>query len=284
MAYEMIKTDVVGRVGIIWHNRPEKMNAIHPVMGRERSEQIQAWNADPKIGAIVVTGEGRAFCAGADVGGWKRRFVDTQAAGAPPASRGEGTAGRGDVDARTRAQGGAGWVRFCMDSKPLIAAINGPSIGAGLTSILPFDVRVASDRARLSMRFIRIGIFPELNSTHILPHIVGIGHALELMLTGKTIDAHEAARIGLVNHVVPHEKLMEKTLEIAQAIAANPSMHVRGVKEVTWKNLDEADPREVQQLERVWLGKATTSPEFREAVRAFLEKRTPDFHDLPDNA
>jgi enoyl-CoA hydratase/carnithine racemase len=280
----MIKTEVVGRVGIITHNWPEKMNALNPVMSSERHQQIRAWNEDPKIGAIVVTGEGRAFCSGVDVGGWKRQFVDTHEAQKQEAAAPQQAAPQPAGGQSRPARQGSDWVRFCMDSKPLIAAINGPSIGAGLTTILPFDVRVASERALLSMRFIRIGIFPELNSTHILPHIVGMGHAMELMLTGKTIDGHEAARIGLVNHVVPHEKLMEKTLEIAQAIAANPSMHVRGVKEVTWKNLDEADPREVQKLEGVWLRKATSSPEFREAVRAFLEKRTPDFHNLPDNA
>lgn len=264
MSHEQIETEVVGRVGIIRHNRPEKMNALSPIMALERERQIAEWNQDPGIGAIVVTGNGRGFCAGADVGGWKKDIVDK----APGEARGQD---RSQRDPR-------GWTRFCMESKPLIAAVNGATIGAGLSGILPFDVRVACPEATLSMRFIRIGIFPELGSTHILPHIVGMGHAMELMLTGKTIDGVEAGRIGLVNHVVPKDKLMEKAMEIAEQIAFNPLGHAMGVKEVTWQNLDESELAEVQRREGAWLRKATSSAEFKEAVNAFLEKRTPDFH------
>lgn len=274
MAHEMIITEVHGRVGVIKHNRPDRLNALHPVMNRERSEQIQAWNEDPDIGAIVVTGEGRAFCAGADVGGWKRDIVD------PQERRATGQASQTERDSSRRRErrAGANWTRFCMESKPLIAAINGAAIGAGLTTILPFDVRIASDKATLSMRFIRMGIFPELGSTHILPHIVGMGNAMELMLRGNIIDGHEAARIGLVNRVVPHDQLMEEAIKIAEDIAFNPTEHLRGVKEVTWQNLDETDLAEVQKLEGKWLGITTSSDAFKEAVNAFLEKRPANFH------
>lgn len=268
MAHEMIITEVHGRVGVMKLNRPDRLNALHPVMRRERYDQIAEWNEDPNIGAIVVTGEGRAFCAGADVSDWKRDIVERDGARQPP---------QVDDDHPSQRDPG-GWTKFCMDSKPLIAAINGAAIGAGLTSILAFDVRVASERATLSMRFIRMGIFPELGSTHILPHIVGMGHAMELMLTGRIIDANEAARIGLVNHVVPHEQLMDKAMEIAQEIAFNPLKQAMGVKEVTWKNLDEPDLVEVQKLEGKWLREARSSDAFKEAVTAFLEKRRPDFH------
>jgi len=125
-----------------------------------------------------------------------------------------------------------------------------------------------------------MGIFPELGSTHILPHIVGMGHAMELMLTGRIIDGEESARIGLVNRVVPHDQLMEKAMEVAAEIAFNPIEQSRGVKEVTWKNLDEDELSEVQRLEGVWLRKARTSKAFGEAVNAFLDKRQPDFHNL----
>jgi enoyl-CoA hydratase/carnithine racemase len=278
MAHEMIIAEVHGRVGVIRHNYPERLNSLHPVMSLERSKQIKAWNEDPNIGAIIVTGEGRAFCAGADVGGWKRDIIDPQeqkAAGKQPP---ESQRSEGDDKRERERRSGANWTRFCMESKPLIAAINGSAIGAGLTTILPFDVRIASDKATLSMRFVRMGIFPELGSTHILPHIVGMGNAMELMLRGNIIDAHEAARIGLVNRVVPHEQLMEEAMKVAQDIAFNPDMHVRAVKEVTWKNLDEADLAEVQKLEGRWLRKTTSSDAFKEAVRAFLEKRPIDFH------
>ncbi|MBD3649081.1 MAG: enoyl-CoA hydratase/isomerase family protein [Pseudomonadales bacterium] len=273
MSHEMIITEVHGRVGVIKHNYTERLNSLHPVMSRERSEQIRAWNEDPNIGAIVVTGEGRAFCAGADVGGWKRDIVDPQ-----EEAKESGKAEEDNEERQRERRAGANWTKFCMESKPLIAAINGDCIGAGLTTILPFDVRIASEKARLSMRFIRMGIFPELGSTHILPHIVGMGHAMELMLRGNIIDAEEAGRIGLVNHVVPHEQLMEKALEIAQDIAFNPDEHLRGVKEVTWYNLDERDIEKAMRFEGKWLNITTKSDAFKEAVNAFLEKRKVDFH------
>jgi enoyl-CoA hydratase/carnithine racemase len=276
MAHEMIITEVRGRVGIIKHNRPDRLNALHPVMNRERSEQIRAWNDDPNIGAIVVTGEGRAFCAGADVGGWKRDIVDPK----EQRAAGQGSKDQTEADSGTQRErrAGANWTKFCMESKPLIAAINGAAIGAGLTTILPFDVRIASDRATLSMRFIRMGIFPELGSTHILPHIVGMGHAMELMLRGNIIDANEAARIGLVNRVVPHDQLMEEAVAVAEDIAFNPTEHLRGVKEVTWYNLDERDIDKAMRFEGKWLNITTSSDAFKEAVNAFLEKRPVDFH------
>ena len=280
MGHEMIITEVHGRVGVIKHNYPERLNSLHPVLSRERSEQIRAWNEDPAIGAIIVTGEGRAFCAGADVGGWKRDIVDPQ----EQRAAGKQLSEEDKAKRRREQRAGANWTRFCMESKPLIAAINGAAIGAGLTTILPFDVRIASDRATLSMRFVRMGIFPELGSTHILPHIVGMGNAMELMLRGNIIDAQEAARIGLVNRVVPHEQLMEEAMKVAQDIAFNPDMHLRAVKEVTWKNLDEPDLAAVQKLEGEWLRKTTSGPAFKEAVSAFLEKRPIDFHKPSSNS
>jgi 2-(1,2-epoxy-1,2-dihydrophenyl)acetyl-CoA isomerase len=169
-------------------------------------------------------------------------------------------------------------VLFAQQSKPLICAINGPCIGAGLTITLSCDVRIASEQARLSMRFIRVGIFPELASTHLLAHIVGFNHAMELMLTGKIIDGTEAARIGLVNRVVPHDKLMEDALTTAQEIAFNPADSVMATKRLAWQNLDEGDIKTIQEREGVEVLAAVARPDFKEAVTAFLEKRQPDFH------
>jgi len=259
----MILTETQGRVGIITFNRPDKLNAMHDTMMGEMRDQIIAWNNDPGIGAIVLTGAGRAFCAGADVGGWNRDIEQRE--------KGE--------EPRRRARDGS-WVIFAQQSKPLICAINGPCIGAGLTITLPCDVRIASEQARLSMRFIRMGIFPELASTHLLAHIVGLGNAMELMLSGKIIDGTESARIGLVNRAVPHEKLMEEAIATAQEIAFNPTEHVMAVKKIAWQNLDEGDIKTIQQREGVELATAVASPAFKEAVRAFLEKRQPNFHKI----
>ncbi|MEE9436505.1 MAG: enoyl-CoA hydratase/isomerase family protein [Candidatus Adiutricales bacterium] len=262
MSYEMILTETRGRVGIITFNRPEKLNALHATMSGEMRDQITVWNNDPNIGAIVLTGAGRAFCSGADIGGWNQDIEKRE---------------RGEEQERRR---DGSWVIFARDSKPLICAINGPCIGAGLTITLPCDIRIASDQARLSMRFIRVGIFPELASTHLLSHIVGFGQAMELMLTGKIIEAEEAGRIGLVNRVVPQDKLLDEAVATAQEIAFNPAESVMAVKKIAWQNLDEGDISVIQQREGVELAAAIAKPAFKEAVRAFLEKRQPDFNKM----
>ena len=262
MSYEMILTETRGRVGIITFNRPEKLNALHATMSGEMRDQITVWNNDPNIGAIVLTGAGRAFCSGADIGGWNQDIEKRE---------------RGEEQERRR---DGSWVIFARDSKPLICAINGPCIGAGLTITLPCDIRIASDQARLSMRFIRVGIFPELASTHLLSHIVGFGQAMELMLTGKIIKAEEAGRIGLVNRVVPQDKLLDEAVATAQEIAFNPAESVMAVKKMAWQNLDEGDISVIQQREGVELAAAIARPAFKEAVRAFLEKRQPDFNKM----
>lgn len=167
---------------------------------------------------------------------------------------------------------------FCQRAKPIICAINGPAIGAGLTITLPCDLRIASDQARLSMRFVRVGVIPELASTHILAHIVGFSKALELMLSGAIINGEEAARIGLVNRVVPHEKLIEEAVASAQEIAFNPTESLLAIKKLAWQNLDESDLATIQQREGQEFTAAMARPAFREAVNAFMEKRQPDFH------
>jgi len=257
----MILTETEGRVGIVTFNRPEKLNAMHAVMMREMREQIEAWNGDAGIGAIVLTGAGRAFCAGADISGWGRGIEQREV---------------GQQVERPRQE--EPWIPFCQRSKPIVCAINGPSIGAGLTITLPCDVRIASDQARLSMRFVRVGVIPELASTHLLSHIVGLGQAMELMLSGKIISGEEAARIGLVNRVVPHDKLVEEAIATAQEIAFNPAESLQVIKSLTWQNLDETDLTLVSQREGREFAAAMQRPTFREAVRAFLEKREPDFH------
>ena len=261
MAYEMIRVETEGRVGIVTLNRPEKLNAMHPGMMGEMRDQIGTWNADPGIGAVVLTGEGRAFCAGADIGGWD-----------------QGIQARESGQEAERRREEEPWIPFCQRSKPIVCAINGPAIGAGLTITLPCDVRIASDRARLSMRFVRVGVVPELASTHLLPRIVGLGHAMELMLTGKIVDGEEAARIGLVNRVVAHAKLVEEAVNVAQEVAFNPAESLSVVKELTWQNLNETDLAIVQQREGAEFAAAMQKPAFKEAVTSFLEKRQPDFH------
>ena len=165
MAYEQILTETRGRVGIVTLNRPERLNAWTAQMGEEIIDQVTAWNDDPAIGAIVVTGKGRAFCAGADLGGFAER-AKTNAQGTGEAIR----------------RGGAPFTHFMRQSKPTIAAVNGYAMGIGLTMILPMDIRLASTSAGLSIRFIKMGLMPELGSTRLLSQLVGLGNATEIRL------------------------------------------------------------------------------------------------------
>jgi 2-(1,2-epoxy-1,2-dihydrophenyl)acetyl-CoA isomerase len=262
MTYEQILTEQRGRVLIVTRNDPEHMNALGDPLDREMRHAMEAANEDPGVGAIVLTGAGRAFCAGANIRGWDKGIQQSE---------------QGGREMRVRSQL-ENWTSFVQRSKPVVVAINGHAIGAGLTITLPCDVRVASDQARLSMRFIRVGIFPGLASTRLLVEIVGLSHALELMETGRIIDAQEAGRIGLVNHVVPHEQHLDRAVDIAGEIAFNPADSVAALKRTVWANFWETDQDEVMKREVVELNATMQRPYFKEAVRAFIEKREPDFH------
>jgi 2-(1,2-epoxy-1,2-dihydrophenyl)acetyl-CoA isomerase len=270
MAYELIQTEQRDRVGIITLNRPERLNAWSYDMSGEMHDQIEQWNNDPGVGAIVVTGAGRAFCAGADMGGWSKEIEQRES--------GQTT------DRQQRPRSDESWTEFVARSKPMIAAINGHAIGVGLTMILPFAVRIASEKAKLSMRFVRVGVIPELASTSILTEVVGLTHSLELMLSGRIIEADEAGRIGLVSRVVPHDDLMDRALETANEIAFNPVDSLFAIKRLAWGNRCEGDLKAVMAAEHREFGEAQNRPAWKEAVTAFREKREPDFHRVAEAA
>jgi enoyl-CoA hydratase/carnithine racemase len=259
MADQQILTETRGRVGIMKLNRPDRRNAVSDQMRQEIREAVDAYNADAGIGAMVLTGVDPAFCGGADVGDWKRNLdADTRDSQSPSP--------------------GLNWLELFSTAKPIVCAVNGPSIGMGLTITLSCDARIASDRARFSVRFVRVGLVPELASTKLLPLIVGLNRALELMLTGKTIDAAEAERIGLVSRVVHHEKLMDEAVALAAEMASNPTELLQTIKRLTWQHIGESDLLKIMTAESTELRAAMQRPAFREAVNAFLEKRQPDFH------
>ena len=191
MPHTEILAETQGRVGIIRLNRPRRLNAWTDTMSGEITEQMRAWNEDDGIGAIVLTGEGRAFCAGADIGNFAER-VETN------------REGQGEQLHR----GGHNLTTFIRQSKPTIAAVNGYAVGVGLTMILPCDVRIASTAANLSIRFIKMGLMPELGSTRLLAQLVGLGNATEMCLTGRMVPADEALRIGLVTAVTEPDELL----------------------------------------------------------------------------
>ncbi len=262
MAAEHILVETRGRVGVIRLNRPEKLNAWNDQMAREISEQVTAWNADDAIGAILLTGEGRAFCAGADLGGFAER-ARTNAEGSGEQIR----------------RGGAAITHLFQKSKPVVAAINGYAVGVGLTMLLPCDVRIASENAQLSIRFIKMGLIPELGSTRLLAQIVGLGHATDMCLTGRMVSAQEALRMGLVTEVTALEALFETALAKADEIANNPSRAVLMIKELLAKNPLDGDIEAVMEREILRDQIARRLPDHTEAVTAFREKRPPAFNE-----
>jgi enoyl-CoA hydratase/carnithine racemase len=257
--YEQIIVEAIDAVVTITLNRPEKLNAWTPQMMDELTAAITAANDDPAIGAIVVTGAGRGFCAGADISAVFDKGLHD---------------GR-DEQPRERPQ--RDWVALCRHSKPLVAAINGASIGVGLTMVLPFDQILAATGAKLSCRFVKMGLVPELASSHFLTARCGFGAASWLALSGTTVLAEEAKELGLVDRVVEPDALLAEATAVATELASNPPTSVRLIKELLTVNADEPDLGAVQRREIEALQTAYKTPEHAEAVAAFLEKRPPVF-------
>ncbi len=258
MTYEHILSETDGRVGIIRLNRPEKLNAWTDTMNRELQDQVGRWNDDDGIGAFVVTGEGRAFCGGADMDGFGTRLDHTP-------TRAEQTKFSSPL------------THLLRQGKPSVFAIHGYAVGVGLTMALPGDVRIAATDALMSIRFIRVGLVPELGSTRLLAQIVGLGHATDMSLTGRMVNAEEALRMGLVTAVVEPDQLFDTAMEKARQLAENPTPAVMLVKELLADNPVEGDLDVVMEREQVRDRLARTWPEHAEAVRAFAEKRKPNF-------
>jgi enoyl-CoA hydratase/carnithine racemase len=263
MEYETILLERQDDIGILTLNRPEKMNAISNHMAYELCEAMDELNNDDSVGAIVLTGAGRAFCSGADVS----RFED-------------GVAARDGEAVQPPKRPRLNWIQQVRSGKPVVCAINGATIGAGMTRTLPCDVRLASESARFSMRFVRVGIVPEIASTQILPQIVGLQVAADLMLSGRTIDAQEAQRIGLVLTVVKQEELLASSIELAREYAEIGPTMLRETKALLYQNCVEQDIALVTGREGEAIARCTGTPEQREAITAFREKRKPDFRSL----
>lgn len=258
MSFETILTDQTDGILTLTLNRPERLNAWTPQMSWELATAIEAANQDDDVIAMVVTGAGRGFCAGADIGDVFKAQADGKASTSGP---------RRTTD----------WVKLVRSSKPMVAAINGAAIGVGLTQILPMDYLIATTTAKLSLRFIKMGLVPELASSHFVGLRCGFGRTNLLMLTGKTISGEEACAIGLVDQVVEPEKLLETARATAREMGENPQAALRMVKALLTQNISEGDTDLVQKREIEALNQCYTSPEHKEAIAAFLEKREPDF-------
>src|SRR5262245_54463755 len=265
MSYSLITVERRDAVALITLNRPEKLNAWTPAMAVEQARAIEAANADPQVGAIVMTGAGRGFCAGADMAATFKSRID----GIDP---GEDTqSGSGGMPASLD------WVGLLRRSKPLVAAVNGAAVGIGMTMILPFDVILASEKAKFGMLFIKVGLVPELASTHFLVQRIGFGRASEMCLSGKLYTGAEAHAWGLADRLCAPDDLLPQAIALAAEIATNPDPQLRMIKELLSRNGADTDLGAVQRLESEMLRRCWVSPEHREAVTAFLEKRPPRF-------
>ena len=242
--YEQIVVEQIDAVLRITLNRPDRLNAWTPTMMAELVTAVKAANDDPSIGAIVVTGAGRGFCAGADIQAvFERELDDGPARPIRPAEE------RPDD-----------WVRLCRESKPLVAAINGAAVGVGLTLVLPFDQLVAAEGAKLSARFVKLGLVPELASSHWLVTRCGFGAASWLALSGATVIAEEARELGLVDRVTAPDELLDEAMALAGQLAENPPTQLRLIKQLLTANAAETDLDAVQRRELEAMRRATARP------------------------
>jgi enoyl-CoA hydratase/carnithine racemase len=259
-AYENVLVEVAEGIGTLTLNRPDKLNAFAGSMRQEIASAVRELAAIPAVRVVVITGAGRAFCAGADIAYMK----DLTASGDVAGFRGLVEAGREVVTA----------IRSTL--KPVIASVNGPAAGGGANLVLACDLRIASDRAAIGQTFNRIGLHPDWGGTFFLPRLVGAAKALELIFAGDMVPAEEALRLGLFTRVVPHEQLAAVTHEVALGLARKPPKALALAKKAVYASDrhtldDQLDMELAHQLA------CFQSEDAREGLAAFLEKRQAEF-------
>ena len=270
MDYEQILYDVSDGVATITLNRPDQLNAFTVRMMHEVIDAFGRTDADDDVRAVVVTGAGRGFCAGADLSGGGETF---------DASSGGPEVGVGDDGHRIpRDGGGRVTLRIFESLKPVIAAINGPAVGVGITMTLPMDIRLAADTAKIGFVFARRGLVPEAASSWFLTRTVGISRAMEWVATGRVFPASEALEAGLVRSVHPADELLGVARAIAREIAENTApVSVALSRQMLWRMLGADHPMEAHQLDSRAIFTRGSSPDVVEGVMSFLEKRPARF-------
>jgi enoyl-CoA hydratase/carnithine racemase len=270
MTYETIRCAVDGPVLTLTLNRPEKLNAYTAQMGAELADALERVNTDDAVRAVILTGEGRGFCAGADISEGAASF-DTSAGGAGAKNFGAGRSADG--------QGGAGFVGALFNcKKPTIAAFNGPAVGVGVTLALPTDIKIASTNARFGFVFARRGLVPEAASAWFLPRIVGLPQALRWCLSGRVFDAAEALGGGLVSEVVEPGDLLPRARAIAQEIADYTApVSIALTRQMLWRFASAPDPFGLLKIDGGFAMALGATGDVKEGVASFLEKRPPSF-------
>ena len=273
MSFQEIRYEIEDGVLTITLDRPDRLNAFTQTMGRELIEALDRADADDAVHAVIVTGAGRGFCAGADLGAggstfdWRER--DGGEAGVP------------------RDGGGQVALRIFDSVKPVIAAINGPAVGVGITMTLPMDVRIAAAGTKIGFVFARRGIVPEACSSWFLPRIVGISQALEWVETGRVFSSEEALAGGLVRSLHPAEDVVGVARALALEIAGSAPVSVALARQMMWRMLGASHPMEAHRADSRAMFARGQSADAREGIESFLEKRDASFPDrvsdgLPD--
>jgi enoyl-CoA hydratase/carnithine racemase len=265
MDYEQIRYEVDGPILTLTLSRPDQLNAFTVRMMHELIDAFDRADGDDAVRVIIVTGAGRAFCAGADLSGGSDAFDHT--AGSKPLT----------IDTH-RDGGGLLTLRIFESKKPVIAAINGPAVGVGITMTLPMDVRIAATGARLGFVFAKRGIVPEACSSWFLPRLVGISRAAEWVYTGRIFPAEEALAAGLVSRVTSPETLLETARSLAREMAEGTSaMSVALSRQMLWRMLGADHPMEAHKVDSRAIFSMGRSADAHEGVASFLEKRPPRF-------
>ena len=276
MNFEEVMYDVEGRIATITLYRPEKLNAQTPLLTQELREALALAGEDDDVRAVIVTGAGRAFCAGSDMSSGPREADEGQ----PPTPGGEGAREAGNGGGGSTSKGSPNSIVLDLIDypKPVIAAINGAAVGFGVSSTLAMDVRICSTAGRFGFVYSQRGIPPESASTWFLPRVVGVPQALEWMYSGRVFGAEEALAGGLVSEVVDPEDLMDRAREIAEQIATQTSaVSVALIRRLVWGGLSVADPSEAAELESELTRALRGAPDGREGILSFLEQRAPAF-------
>jgi enoyl-CoA hydratase/carnithine racemase len=265
MAYETILYEAADQIATVTLNRPAKLNAWTQAMGREIVDAMRQADDDRDVRVIILTGAGRAFCAGADISGFASNIK----------AREEGRSGNSER------RGGMIEFPSLMRtlSKPSIVAINGVALGIGATMALPCDIRIIADTAKIGFVFSRVGLMPELGSSYFLPRLIGASRAAEVMLTGRHYSAAECLQMGLVSAVVPADSVVAKAHEMAAEIMLGSPLSIALTRRALNQGLN-GSLESAMEFEGFALERCSSSPEHKEYVSAFLEKRPPDLSRL----
>ncbi|MCD2185850.1 enoyl-CoA hydratase-related protein [Actinomycetospora soli] len=270
-----IRYEVADGIATITLDRPDRMNAFTPTMATELVAAFDAADADDAVRVVVLTGAGRAFCAGADLGRGGSTF-DYEAV------RDARLRAGGTIDGMPRDLGGVAVLRIAAAVKPVIAAVNGPAVGIGASMLLPADVRIAAESARFGYVFTRRGIAPDGASSWFLPRVVGISQAMEWVATGRVFPAAEALAGRLVSRVVPDDELGAAVRALAAEIAENTSgVSVALTRRMMWSMLGAESPWDAHRTDTRVIAALGAGPDAAEGVTSFLEKRPPSFTASP---